>query len=83
MINSTLKRRDFLKFSALAVAAPAIVPASVLGSTETPPPSERAVLGHIGVGGQGSGLLRNCLNLKNARSVAVLRLFCQSAGPGS
>ncbi len=48
-----LTRRDFLKRSAL-VAAPLIVPASVLGRGGFVAPSERIVMGAIGIGGRGS-----------------------------
>ena len=40
-----------------ALAAPAIVPASVLGRNGLIPPSERITMGFIGVGGQGGGHL--------------------------
>ena len=54
-------RRDFLRQSstalAAAFAAPAIVPASVLGRAGAMAPSERITMGFIGVGGQGGGHL--------------------------
>jgi len=68
-MGTKLTRRGFLKgLSAAALAAPAVVPASVLGAN---PPSERVALGHIGVGGQGSGLLNGFLGLPMGQSVAV------------
>jgi Oxidoreductase family, C-terminal alpha/beta domain/Oxidoreductase family, NAD-binding Rossmann fold len=58
---SRLTRRRFLHQTttalAGAVAAPAIVPASVLGRAGAMAPSERITMGFIGVGGQGSGHL--------------------------
>ena len=53
-----MNRRGFFKGAALsagaALALPTIVPPSVMGGT---PPNGRVRLGHIGVGGQGGGLL--------------------------
>src|SRR5512137_541835 len=58
---STLGRRQFLRQTttalAAAFAAPAIVPASVLGRGGAMSPSERITMGFIGVGGQGGGHL--------------------------
>src|ERR1051325_2976819 len=47
-----LTRRSFLRQAAGTLLLPAIVPASALGRGRTAP-SNRIVLGHIGVGGQG------------------------------
>ncbi len=63
MKNSSpqINRRRFLQRSATAlgaaIAAPMIVPASVLGRGGVKSPSERITMGFIGVGGQGSGHL--------------------------
>jgi predicted dehydrogenase len=54
-------RRDFLKTTAAAIAAPCLVSASVLGATGHPPPSERIRLGLIGCGGMGRANLHNCV----------------------
>lgn len=52
--SSNVSRRQFLaSTSAAALAAPLIVPASVLGAAGQTPPSERVVMGAIGYGGQG------------------------------
>jgi glucose-fructose oxidoreductase len=68
-------RRDFLrKSSVVAFSAgvlPSIVPASVLGRSERPAPSERIVVGCIGVGPQGQGVMGNFLNKSDAQVVAV------------
>jgi len=50
--NTTITRRTFLKTTA-AVALPYAVAASAIGS-DRPAPSERIVMGAIGVGGQGT-----------------------------
>src|ERR1051325_5681998 len=56
-----ITRRRFLRQSSSAIgaalAAPAIVPGSVLGRNGLIPPSERITMGFIGVGGQGGGHL--------------------------
>lgn len=54
---SALGRRQFLKRTALAagaVALPTIIPASVLGREGAVAPSERIVMGGIGLGGRGT-----------------------------
>ena len=72
MRNGTgFTRRTFLKAAAAAGAAPMMITSSALGAEGRPPASERVALGHIGVGGQGSGLLRGFLGLEEGRSVAV------------
>ena len=65
-------RRGFLKravgTAGAGLALPAIVPASVLGGA---PPSGRVAVGHIGVGGQGGGLLGGFMGLPMGQSVAI------------
>ena len=67
-------RRQFLKTTsalALAASAPSIVPASALGRAGNVAPSNRIVVGCIGVGPQGQGDMGNFLNQKDAQVVAV------------
>src|SRR5207247_1178113 len=56
-----IDRRRFLRRTIAAVggavAAPAFVPASVLGRAGSVPPSERITMGFVGVGTQGGGHL--------------------------
>jgi len=66
-----LRRRTFLKRTAALAAAPYMITSTALGAPGRPPASGRVTLGHIGVGGQGSGLLRGFLGLDEGRSVAV------------
>ena len=76
--NHPVTRRNFLKTAAGAAAAltaPSIIPASAWGKGATPPPSERINLAHIGVGGQGSGLLRGFVQLEDVQYVAVCDCF--------
>ena len=63
-----LSRRAFLKCSGGALLFPTLVPSSVLGANA---PSKRVAVGHIGVGGQGSGVMDGFLRLPQGRSVAV------------
>jgi len=64
-------RRSFLKAtSALAITAPAIVPASVLGRNRVRP-SERVTLGFIGIGVMNRGHLGRFLGYKDVQVVAV------------
>ncbi len=69
MKTHPLSRRFFLKSTAVSVLLlPSIVPASVFGAN---PPSTRVGIGHIGVGGQGSGLLDGFLGLPQGQSMAI------------
>jgi hypothetical protein len=69
-------RRQFLKKMAgiAAISAPVIIPSSAFGRSLTPP-SERIALGHIGVGGRGSGVMRSFLQVDGQQSVAVCDPF--------
>ncbi|MGQ9574150.1 MAG: Gfo/Idh/MocA family protein [Thermoguttaceae bacterium] len=65
-----LTRRALLK-TAAALAAPLMIRSSALGKDGAVPPSERIVLGGIGIGGRGSGVLRWMLPEKDVQFVAV------------
>jgi predicted dehydrogenase len=69
----SLTRRRFLSGTLAAAVAPQIIPSRLLGAETAP--SNTIRLGHIGVGGQGSGLLRNFVNVKGAQSVAIADPF--------
>jgi predicted dehydrogenase len=69
-MNERTSRRGFLK-TASAFMAPAIVPASVLGQGNRPAPSERVVVGCIGLGGQGD---RDMMGLMSDDRVQVVAL---------
>jgi predicted dehydrogenase len=71
----TVKRRSFLK-SALASAgaaavAPTIIPSSAIGRDGAVPPSERVVLGGIGIGNRGNYDLGCFLEQKDVQFIAV------------
>ena len=69
-MSRPFNRRRFLKSSAAAIAAPTVVPASVLGRGR-PAPNNRISLAVIGLGGNGSGTLTNFLGKKEVQVVAV------------
>lgn len=73
--KKTINRRDFIKRStavaASAFAFPAIIPASALGADGTIAPSNRVVMGCIGVGSQGTSNMGQFLKLPDAQIVAI------------
>ena len=67
-------RRTFLKATGLATVAmgfPTIIPSSARGDATTPPPSERIVMGGIGIGNMGGGDLGAFVNNPAVQYVAV------------
>ncbi len=66
-----ITRRAFLKRTTALMAAPYVVPASVLGQDARAAPSERIVLGGIGIGGRGSGVLKWMMREPDTQVVAV------------
>ena len=53
------------------MASPYVITSDALGNADTPPANDRVLLGHIGVGGRGSGLLRGFMNCKGSQCVAI------------
>lgn len=72
-----ITRRRFagglLQAALLAATTPNLIPMRVLAGENTP--SKKIQLGHIGVGGQGTGLLHNFLSVESAVPVAVCDPF--------
>ena len=71
---TALTRRQFVKRAAMTgglFAAPLIIPSSALGRDGAVPPSERIILGGIGIGGRGSGVLNWMLPERDVQFVAV------------
>lgn len=68
-IENHISRRRFLDGIIAAAVAPQFISSRVLGGETAP--SRKIQLGHIGTGGQGTGLLRNFLSDEGAVSVAV------------
>ncbi|MHC4113109.1 MAG: Gfo/Idh/MocA family protein, partial [Planctomycetota bacterium] len=69
--NLKLTRRTFLRRAAAAAAMPYIVPATVFGRGGKVAPSERIILGGMGVGNRGSHDLRWMLPEKDVQFVAI------------
>jgi predicted dehydrogenase len=70
--NGSVSRRQFVTASTAAVAAPMIVPSSVLGQRAgAVAPSDRIVFGGIGIGNRGMSSVAAILSYKDARMVAV------------
>jgi len=68
----TLNRRDFLKCTAVAVIGfPTIIPASALGATGRPAPSNRLNMACIGLGTQGMANMGSFLGKREVQIVAV------------
>ncbi|MBM4019415.1 MAG: Gfo/Idh/MocA family oxidoreductase [Planctomycetes bacterium] len=66
-----ISRRRFLRGAAAVLAAPYVVRASALGAEDRPAPSNRIVMGGIGLGGQGSGDMGAFLSNSIVQVVAV------------
>jgi len=75
MTRRGVTRRGFISMAASAAAAPYVITSQALGQGAVPPASERVTLGHIGVGGQGSGLLRGFIHQELCQSVATCDPF--------
>ncbi len=65
-----MKRRDFLK-TAAAVAAPLVIPRNVLPAPGQPGANDRIRMAGIGIGGRGSGVLREFLGQTDVQCVAI------------
>jgi predicted dehydrogenase len=74
-VRTKVSRRGFLRKTAVAgagvVALPAIIPASALGADGRVAPSDRVVMGAIGVGGMGTADMRTYMLYEGVRFVAV------------
>ena len=68
--SMNLTRRTFLKTTAVLAAAPCIVPATALGRDGRVAPSERIILGGLGIGTRGSHDLRWMLPEADVQFVA-------------
>ncbi|MDP6047415.1 MAG: twin-arginine translocation signal domain-containing protein, partial [Phycisphaerae bacterium] len=72
---NNIRRREFLKGVSVAAAGiaglPTIIPSSAFGAGGAAPPSERIVMGCIGVGGQGTGNMRAFLGRKDVQVISV------------
>ena len=69
-----MNRRQFMKKASIATAAisaPMIIPGSALGKNGIIAPSERIVMGCIGLGGQGTHNMRAFINQPDTEIVAL------------
>lgn len=66
-----MKRSEFIKTAAAAMAVPTIIRSSAFGQEARPAPSERITLGLIGCGGQGTGDMRGLMGSPEIQAVAV------------
>jgi len=77
-MDNKSSRRSFLRNSLSLVAGtivlPHIIPSSAMGMNGVVPPSDRIVMGSIGVGGQGKWNMNNFLKFKEVQYVAVCDL---------
>lgn len=64
-------RRTFIAGAASAIAAPTIIPSSVLGADA---PSNKINMGFVGMGNRGRGVMTALMNHKQAHGVAVCDL---------
>jgi predicted dehydrogenase len=70
-MNSRSTRRSFIKKTALIAGMPTIIPASVLGRDGSVAPSNRIVLGGIGIGPRGREVLGAFLSQADVQFVAI------------
>jgi predicted dehydrogenase len=64
-------RRQFLKSTAVVIGMPTIIPASALGMNGTVAPSNRIVVGGIGLGPRGQQVLRSFLKQPEVQFVTI------------
>ena len=69
-MSTTPTRRKFIQSASTAVAAPMLLPSSILGQSRTSP-GNRITLGAIGMGSKGIANLRNFLYESEVQVVAV------------
>lgn len=74
-MSMKISRRNFLSKAGAAVAAPYIVPASVLGRGGMTPPSERITMGGIGIHGRGFDVLRWTIGHQDVQFLAICDLW--------
>lgn len=70
-MSTKLSRRKFLGTAAMAIGMPTIIPASALGKNGTVAPSNRIVMGGIGIGPRGREVLSCFLKQPDVQFVAI------------
>ena len=71
LLNPKSTRRSFIQKAAWVAAMPTIIPAAVLGRNGNTAPSNRIVLGGIGIGPRGREVLKSFLSQADVQFVAV------------
>ena len=71
MNKYNLNRRQFLKAAGAAIAAPMFIPAHVLGRGGAVPPSEKIIMGCIGINHRGSGDLSKMMGEQDVQFVSI------------
>ncbi|MHC4508928.1 MAG: Gfo/Idh/MocA family protein, partial [Planctomycetota bacterium] len=71
MSKREIDRRQFFRCAAGAMSFPYLVSSSALGAAGRVAASDRITVGCVGVGPQGTGVMRNFLSQKDAQVVAV------------
>jgi predicted dehydrogenase len=72
LVDKRMSRRQFVGGAAAALAAPMVVPSSVIGAEGQTPPSDRICMAGIGHGNMGSGDLGSLINNRDVQYLA----FC-------
>lgn len=76
MKNQSISRRAILKgLAATTFGAPLVISSTALGDDNTPPPSERVAVGHIGAGVRGRQVFADFRRSKGFQSVAIADTF--------
>ncbi len=70
-MKRSITRRSFLATSSLALGAPTIIPGSALGLNGAVAPSNRIVVGGIGLGRRGRGLGKWLMGTRGTHMVAI------------
>ncbi len=70
-----VSRRTFVKAAGAAIAFPCVAPSGFLGAAEGASPAERITVGHIGVGGMGTGHLHEMMG-KSTRGEVNVAAVC-------
>lgn len=78
--SPSTSRRRFIAGAAGAIAAPTIIPSSVLGQNA---PSNRVNMGFVGMGNRGRGVMSALMNHKQAHGVAVCDLHKSYKAPNN
>ena len=69
-MRENVTRRGFLRSAAALAAAPLVLRSSALGKDGAAPPSDRVIMGGIGIGGRGSGDLGILMSFRDCQFVA-------------